>query len=301
MASVKDVAAFLAMATMWALNYPLVKIALLYEGPLYILLFRLAIGALFSIAIAGGFKHVPRGLRDNALIMITGLLNSALFMGFWFLGERTESAAISSIIIYTFPIINIILSYVFLKENLTAARAVGTVVGFAGMVVIFLEQLRVGVNEGLLYLSLAAVVWSASAMVYKKYLNGRNVSAVNAMQFVYAVPFVFFWAVLGEKFNPKGLDYMFLGTMLYMGLFGSAISYLLYFHLTRKYDVSLISGFFFVVPAISVLLSFLILHETSSIFTYAGFGLISVGIFIGSYRRRSRRGTGSRYSDSLET
>ena len=300
MASVKDAAAFLAMASMWALNYPLVKIALLFEGPLYILLFRLLFGAVFSIAIAGGFRHVPAGLRDNALIMITGLLNSALFMGFWFLGERTESASISSIIIYTFPIINIVLSYVFLRKDLTAARAIGTVVGFAGVIVIFIEQLSIGLNTGLIYLILAALVWSLSAVVYKKYLSGRSVGSVNAMQFIYALPFVFVWALFGEKFRAAGLGYEFLGTMVYMGLFGSALSYLIYFHLTRKYDVSLISGFFFVVPAISVLLSFVMLHETSTLFTYAGFGLISAGIFIASTMGRTAGSAGKGKPGSRE-
>ncbi len=300
MASVRDTAAFLAMASMWALNYPLVKVALLYEGPLYTLLFRLSLGALFSTVIAGGFKHVPRGLRDNVLILVTGLLNSTLFMGFWFLGERTEPASISAIIIYTFPIINIVLSYMFLGEGMTAPRIVGTAAGFGGLVVIFAEQLSFGLNIGLLYLSLAAVVWSASAVVYKKYLHGKDVGAVNAMQFIYALPFVFFWALLGERFNPAGLGYQFLGTVLYMGLFGSAFSYLIYYHLTRKYDVSLMSGFFFAVPAISVLLSFLILHETGSPFTYAGFALISAGVFISSAGDRVRRHPPFRAHDSPE-
>ena len=288
MASVKDAAAFLAMASMWALNYPLVKIALLYEGPLYVLLFRVGLGAVISLVIAGGIKNAPRGFRDNFAIMITGLLNSALFMGFWFLGERTESASISSIIIYTFPIINIVLSYLVLSEKLTAFRAIGTAVGFAGMIVIFVEQLRISLNIGIVYLSLAAITWSASAVIYKKYLRGRNVRAVNAMQFVYAMPFVLLWALFGERFNISGLNFEFVSTILYMGIFGTAVSYLFYFHLTRKYEVSQISGFFFAVPAISVLLSFLILHETSSSYTYAGFALISAGVFISSVTRKGR-------------
>jgi len=43
--------------------------------------------------------------------------------------------------------------------------------------------------------------------------------------------------------------------MLYMGVPGTAVAYLIYFRLIRKYEVSKISGYFFTVPAFSVLLS----------------------------------------------
>ena len=282
MSSVRDAVYFMAMATMWALNYPLLKIALQYEAPLFVLLFRVAFGALFSLVIIGGFRNIPRGLGDNLLVMVTGLLNSALFMGFWFLGENTEPASISSIIIYTFPIMNVVLSYFFLKERVTGTRIAGVVTGFAGMFIIFAEQLSLSLNAGLIYLVLAAFVWSVSAVIYKKYLVGRSVGGVNALQFAYSVPFVLLWAAVSEKFSVSGINLTFILIAVYMGLFGSAFAYLIYFQLMRKYDVTRISGMFFLVPAVSVVLSYALLGETNSIYTYFGFGLISLGIFIGS-------------------
>lgn len=290
----RDSLYFTAMASMWALNYPLLKIALMYEAPLFVLFFRVLFGAVFSVAMIGGIRNFPRGLRDNVLIMMTGLMNSALFMGLWFLGENTESASLSSIIIYTFPIINVVLSYLFLGESITRFRAGGIAIGFAGLLIIFANQISVRLNTGLIYLVAAAIIWSVSAVIYKRYLNGRDVGAVNAMQFVYAVPFVLVWAASTERFVPAGINTVFLAIMLYMGFFGSAVAYLVYFTLIRRYDVSQISGMFFLVPALSVIFSFLLLHETNSIYTYTGLALISLGIYTGS-----RRGSGEELNELL--
>jgi drug/metabolite transporter (DMT)-like permease len=280
--SARDALYFVTMSTMWALNYPLLKIALHYEAPLFVLLFRVGFGALFSFLIIGGIRNIPRGLRDNLLIMVTGLLNSALFMGFWFLGENTEPASVSSIIIYTFPIINVVLSYFFLSEKIGTIRVAGIALGFAGMFIIFAEELSLRLNIGLVYLGIAALVWSISAVIYKKYLGGRHVGAVNAMQFAYSVPFVLVWAAASERFSLPGVSIAFLLIVIYMGLFGSAYAYLIYFRLMRKYELTQISGMFFLVPAISVLLSYVLLGETNSLFTYLGFALISLGIYAGS-------------------
>ena len=72
-----------------------------------------------------------------------------------------------------------------------------------------------------------------------------------------------------------------------MGVLGTAIAYLIYLYLFRKYSVSSISAMFFTVPALSIVFSFFILNETNTIFTYIGFALISAGIYFSSRKSAS--------------
>lgn len=279
-----DVAAFVTMAIMWALNYPLLKIAFQYEPPLITLFFRILIGGVASLAFAADTLQSLKGKRVHTLILLTGILNSFLFMAFWFLGEETESASISSIIIYTFPIINIVFSYLFLNERIIRERAFGSAIGFAGLILIFWDQLAIHFSMGIILLVLAAVSWSGSAVIYKKYLNAIDARTVNALQFIYSLPFVAALSFLAEKVTAAWLSPVFLGTMLYMGVPGTAVAYLIYFRLIRKYEVSKISGYFFTVPAFSVLLSFFLLGEINGIPIYIGFALIAAGMYIGSMK-----------------
>jgi Integral membrane protein DUF6. len=53
-------------------------------------------------------------------------------MGLWFLGEKSEPASISSILVYTYPIISVLLSVIFLGEKLNLYQILGLFFGFSG-------------------------------------------------------------------------------------------------------------------------------------------------------------------------
>lgn len=287
-ASTRDMAAFMAMASFWALNYSLVKFAIGLEPPLYILFFRILFGLLFSLIFLARNFSIPRDLRTHLSIALVGLLNVALFMGFWFTGEKTEPASISSILVYTYPIFAMAFSTVFLGERPNRFKVAGTAVGFAGIIFVFADQLYVKPGTGLLLLLAASISWAVGTIYYKKHLTTQNVYAVNTLQFVYSLPVVFIWAYFSGPFRYATFYPQFLVITLYMGSLGSALAYYIYYHLFRKYDVSSISAFFFAVPALSIVFSFLILGETNSIYTYVGFALISAGIYLTSRISRKK-------------
>lgn len=278
----RDVAAFIAMTSFWALNYPLVKFGLLYEPPLFLLVFRVLFAAIFSMIFLTRNFHIPRDWKTHVSIAIVGLLNITLFMGFWFTGEKTEPSSISSIIVYTYPILAMAFSSVFLGDRPGKFKITGTVVGFFGIIFVFADQLYIKPGIGLLFLIGGAVSWASGTIYFKRHLAGKSVLSVNALQFLYALPMVALWAFLTTPFNVHGLNLQFLGITLFMGSFGSAVAYYIYFHLFSKYRVSSISSFFFVVPALSIVFAFFILGETNTIFTYLGFALISLGIYLTS-------------------
>ncbi len=287
MVSTRDVVAFLAMASFWALNYPLVKFAIGYEPPLYILLFRVLFAMVFSLVFLARNFDVPKDLRTHISIAIVGLLNVAMFMGFWFTGEKTEPSSISSILVYTYPIFAMAFSTVFLGERPSRYKIIGIFAGFAGIVFIFADQLYIKPGIGLFFLIAAAVSWATGTVYFKRHLASHNVYAINALQFVYSLPVIIVWAYFSEPFRFATFNPQFIAITLYMGSLGSALAYYIYYHLFRKYDVSSISAFFFTVPALSIVFAFFILRETNSIYTYIGFALISLGIYMTS--RNARR------------
>ena len=103
MAKLADGIAFIAMASFWAINYPFVKIALQYEPPMMVLLFRVLFALVFSFAIFFRSMKIPLDLKTHLKIFGFSLLNITIFMGLWFTGEETVSASLSSLIIYSYP------------------------------------------------------------------------------------------------------------------------------------------------------------------------------------------------------
>lgn len=283
-----DALVFLAMASFWGLNYPVLKIALGLDGPFSILFFRIVIAAATSFLIFYSRIKIPRDLRTHLKIFIASLLNVSLFMSFWFLGEQLEPAALSSILVYSFPIFAIVFSVAFLADSLTFVKLLATVLGFAGVIMIFVDQLTVSSIIGVVLLIGSAVFWALGTVYFKKYLSGTSPSTYNSLQLLYSVPVILIFALFTD---PEGILHpgveLILLTLI-LGIPGTSVAYLIFFHLYRKYNVSEISSYFFAVPAISLVFSYIILGENSSLFAYIGFALISAGIFF-SYHDETRK------------
>ncbi len=270
---------FVLMASSWALNYPLLKIAINYEPPLVVLLFRVLFATIFSLPFS--YAALPFFKKIGLLkLFIMSLLNVTLFMSLWFIGERTESSALSSILVYTYPIMSVFLSWVALSENPSPGKIIGISIGFVGVVVIFIEELVVSYNIGLILLIASALSWAAGTIFYKKYLRSENMGAINTFQFLFALPVVAAIAFLYGGYKPLNLDFIWI--TVYMGSVGSSVAYFIYWSLIRKYRVSHVSPYLFSVPALSILFSFLINGETLRPLTLGGFILVAVGIFVSS-------------------
>ena len=287
MAKLADGMAFIAMASFWAVNYPFVKIALEYEPPLMVLLFRVIFALVFSFAIFFRIMKIPRDLKSHLKIFGFSLLNITIFMVFWFTGEETVSASLSSLIIYSYPILMLVFSFLLIGERLDGFKIAGAAVGFAGLITIFADQIYLKPGIGIFLLLISAVCWSMGTIYFKKFLStSTDVFAVNSLQFAYALPVIALWTFIDGSFTLTGLNITFILVTLFMGSLGTAVAYFIFLFLFRKYSVSSISGLFFTVPALSVLFSYIILGEVNTYFTYIGLVLISIGIYLTARKRK---------------
>jgi len=277
-----DAVLFLAMAFFWGLNFSLVKIALQYQSFATLTLFRVFFALVFSLAIFGRKIRFPRDRTSNINIFIFSILNIVLFFTMWFIGETTVSSGLSSIVIYTYPILSILFSFLILKEGLNRYKIAGLTFGFVGLILIFANQIITRPNIGLIFLVIAAVSWSLGIVFLRKYLTNVGSYTVNSLQFMYALPLVLIISVPYHVITLPTFNLEFILITVYMGSLGTAVAYLIFIHLYSRYRASEISGFFFLVPAISLLLGFVILKETPSIITYIGFAVIGIGIYLSS-------------------
>ena len=237
------------LALFWGVNFPILKIGLIYESSLYIMFFRILTAVLFIFIVFHKKIKFPKSIRANIFLFIFGLFSIILFFGFWSIGEETESASLSSIIIYTYPIIVMVLARISLSDKLNSYKITSLILGFVGMVIIFSNQLLVRFNTGLIYLLIAALSFSAGIVFMKKYLININPITINFVQLLYSLPVMFLWAFFTEKINFSGFNIYFILIVLYMGIPGTAIAYLIYIDLYQHLSVSSIAPYFFLVPA----------------------------------------------------
>ncbi len=267
---------FITMASFWALNYSVLKLALNYEPPFVTLFFRILFALLtsliFALPYSSSFKHIS--LLDT---FILGFFNIFLFMGLWFLGEKSEPASISSILVYTYPIISVLLSVIFLGEKLNLYQTLGLFFGFSGVILIMIRNIKTGGIYGIILLIGAALSWSIGTTYFKKRLDKFNVQTVNFLQYAFSLPLV---GIISFTEGLKPISLPFIFYTFYMGFFGTSLAYLIYLYLVGKHGIIKTNPYLFMVPVLGTLFSIFINNERINVFTIGGLILVGLGIYL---------------------
>ncbi len=271
---------FFLMVFFWGSNYIIVKIAYLYDNSATILLLRVVYAFLFSAILFHKHIKIPHNLRENLKLFIFGNLNITGFFTLWFFAETYVSASLTSIIIYSYPIISTLFAYLFIGEKFGKLKFSGIIIGFTGIIIIFLKDITFSNYIYLIMLLFGAISWAGGTVFYRKYLTGYDPANTNTIQLLYALPVVLIISFFFGGFNIKILNINLNLAMIYMGLLGTAIAYFIFLLLYKKYKVASISAYFFTVPIISVILSIFILNETINVYTIIGLVVVGTGIFI---------------------
>lgn len=276
----KEGLAFSWLVTFWALNYPLVKIALAFTDPFFLAFLRLLLTVAFLLAVTPSSFVPLKGLKANLYLFIFSFLGIYSSWTLWYVGESYISPSLSVILMYTYPVIAVILSALILKERVTRNRVIGTIVGFSGIFVIFFRESSFNNIFAMLFVIGSAFSWALSIIIYKKYLSAYDYKRVNAYQMLYSLPLTL--AIFPLFRVSSALNIFFWEVMLIIAVPGTAFTFLAYVYLYSKHEVSAITPYLFLVPAISVVFSYLIFGETLSYTELLGYTLLAAGIYVSS-------------------
>ncbi|MDO4493460.1 MAG: DMT family transporter [Clostridia bacterium] len=174
-------------------------------------------------------------------------------------------------------------SLVFRKERLTARKMVGSLVGFAGVVLVNLAGNGSGLRfnfggDGLVLLS--TVCYACSSAVMKDYAKEDDPLLLSGWQFLIGgVVMTVFGLAFGGRLTTAQPGAVW---MLLFLAFVSAAAYSLWSTLLKYNPVSRVAVYGFLTPTFGVVLSALLLKESAAL-GWAAAGslvLIAIGIFI---------------------
>src|SRR5262245_16358512 len=186
-----DFALLLVLALTWGSSFFFIKQAVETLPPLSLAVGRISIGAamLLAIACAKG-QTTPRGLGLWGRMIFLGVIGNSLpfFLIAW--GEQYTPSNLAAILMATIPSFVIVLAHFFTHdEPLTLGKALGALLGFAGVVTL----IGVDALQGLGDVVIGQIALLAGAFSYSLY-------GINA-----------------ERLPPLGLD-MLVGMILVAGL-----------------------------------------------------------------------------------
>ena len=142
------------MVIVWGSAFTLVSIGVKYISPLWLVTYRLIIGAILVI-IYVKFKglNLPN-IRDKRWIWYFAMGLIGMVIPFFLLstGQVIIDSGLTAIMVGTMPLMTVILAHFFTNEKLSITKIIGFIFGFIGIVILFLpSDFSIEINRKLVF------------------------------------------------------------------------------------------------------------------------------------------------------
>jgi drug/metabolite transporter (DMT)-like permease len=191
----------------WGINWPIMKAVVVEMAPMHFRTLCLLFGAagLFAIARINGLPiRVPKGQWPQTIAI--GLFNTMAWNIFAVYGIQLMASGRAAILGYTMPVWGVIIATWLLKEPFTKRRALGCVLGGAGLLLLLGEEVQaVGRSPlGAVLMVGAAVSWAIGTVMIKRWPVSLPASTFTAWQLLISAPPIVLFAIIFESgsFNP---------------------------------------------------------------------------------------------------
>ena len=229
-------------------------------------------------------------------IAVQSLFQTVLQYLFFYVGLAHTTGVKSSIITGAGTFFTILIcSLGFKQEKLTTKKVMGSLVGFAGLIVVNLTGQGLNFDMSFLgegFIFIAAFSGAMAQGYIKKFSKDASVVMLSGYQFFFGgLVMTIVGLVAGGRINIPAGDAMFVvkavALLVYMG-FISAAAYTLWGVLLKYNYVSKVATCKFMNPIFGAVLSLIILNETDVMGwqIMVALALVCIGIFVVNYEKK---------------
>src|SRR5262249_15182906 len=149
-----------AFCLLWASAFSVAKLAIADCPPLIVLTARFLLAGvviLGAAALCGVQLRLSR--RELLLFALLGIANQAVYLGLSYVGIRSTSSGLASLVISANPVVTAVLAVAFLNERMTWRKAMGLVLGVGGVAYVVESRMAGGIDRpvGIAFLLVALV------------------------------------------------------------------------------------------------------------------------------------------------
>ena len=228
---------------------------------------------------------MPLGAQphEKTLWLVNGALFFSVSYGVVYWSEQYVPSGLTSILFATFPLLVTLFAHWLLPgEPLKARSALGALVAFLGVVVIFSEDLAAVIGPksemAAAIFMLSPVVSAMSSVLVKRWGGSIHPLSLAAMPMAVATVVMAALAIAFERHRPIVWTPVTIGSLAYLSIVGSAVTFTLYYWLLRHVRASRVALIAYATPVIAVVTGVLFLHEPLTSRFVLGGALVIAGV-----------------------
>jgi drug/metabolite transporter (DMT)-like permease len=289
------------MVFFWSANYIIGKIALREFPALLLAGLRICLAGLFILPayiVQGGAGNpacsrlssrlLAPGLetRDFPILFSLGVFGVTLNQVFFVVGLSRTSVVHAVLIVATTPILVLAIAAIIKQEQITVRKATGMLIALVGVAILnaLPASTAPGASPTLIgdaFVLLSALTFAMFTVLGKKARLRHSSVTVNAFAYVGgALALAPLVAWQGRTFSYGLVSTLGWSSLIYMALFPSVISYLIYGYALGHISASRVSAFSYLQPVIATALATVTLGERVTLPLVAGGAVIFSGVYL---------------------
>jgi len=258
----------------------LLTLRMLFAAPLFMLM-----------ALWAGRMTEPVSRREIAALAGLGFLGYYLGSFLDLAGLQYVSAGFGRLILYLYPTLVLLLSAAFLRQPLRAPQLLSLALSYAGIVLVFSEEVKIAGAAG--QTAIGALLVFGSAVTYAVYLvtGSRLVHKFGSMRFSAYASLIATGFVLAHFTATRPLEALHAGPEVYalvavLAVFSTVLPLWLMAEGLRRIGASQVSLIGCIGPVATLAFAALFLGEAVTGMQLAGAALVLAGVLIISLRPR---------------
>lgn len=246
---------------------------------------RFAIAALVLVPYA--WVRNRAAFRDPVawrLAALVGLSSFGFGYGCTYIGGMYVPSGLGSLTFGVFPFWVAILAHFVLGDRLTPGKALAITVGLTGLLTLYSGSLReLGADSlfGVAIITASVLVQGVPQVFIKR--DGAGVPSAflsGVGMLIGCVVLLAMSALRGEWSEPFPLTLPVVGSIVYLAVFGSIVTFMVYYRLLKQLSATLMAMVALITPPIAVVLGLLFKGEKLGVITMTGGALVLLGVLL---------------------
>jgi len=251
-------------------------------SPMAFLALRFFIACMILLFIALYLKSSwPKTVNEFLHICVAGSLTVGTFsIGVFLSISHGVSDSLTALVIALQPIVVTYLAYKFLNEKLNKYAIIGLLTGFIGVCLVLISSLSFSSTEiyGVLFSFVALFGLSFGNLYQKKYCKNMNLFSGGTIQTLSSTILVLPFLAYEDAYINFNGDFIIALVYMSVGVSIGALS-LLYI-MIEKGAVSKVSSIFYLMPASTIFISWLLFDKSVDMMVIVGIGIIFISILL---------------------
>jgi len=278
---------------LWATGFIGARYAMPWMEPFTFIAVRIVLSITLLMVLIPFFKAKRLSPMTAVHAAIAGALMHGVYLGgiFWAVRHGLP-AGFAGLVVGLQPLLTALIAGAFARENVDRRLWTGLIIGFTGVAIVIspkLGDVTGGVTPATIAAGLAAVVCMSLGTVWqKKFVANADLLTGTIWQYVGGL-----FIALPISFLFETREYVLTGelvfAMAWLVIVLSVSAVLLLMVLIRAGEVSRVASLFYLVPAVTALMAWLLFNETLNAVQLVGMAVTTLGVALATVQADRRK------------